>query len=853
VLSAQEALETLEWTRHASGVLRMDGAGAAEVGSLAGESSWLTAGSQLPEGAQELDGEFLYDRLAEAGYHYGPAFQGLRAAWRTGDELFAEVALDEGQIAAAADFCVHPALLDSALHAVLLDALEEGQGGELEVPFSFSEVRLHGAGASALRVRIGREGDGQALRLSAFDQAGAPVCSVRAVRSRGIDASQLRAAGTSARGDLYGLEWVATAADSPGGSQPRVAVLGSAGSLRGENGLQAELESYSDLAALESAIEQGVAAPEVVLIHAATLGQDTEAGGDGLAEGQTGLACRAHELAAGALRSLQAWVASELISDARLVLVSERAVAVADGEAPNLAQAAIVGLLRSAQSEYPGRLGLIDLDASETSTRALLAALSVPEPELAIREGALYAPRLERLKVEDRESTQASFDGDGTVLITGGTGGLGAAVARHLAGACGVRRLLLASRNGAAAEGAGELAAQLEELGCEVQVAACDVADRGQLEALLAAVPQEHPLTAVVHTAGVLDDGLIESLDDERLARVLAPKLDASINLHELVEQAELILFSSAAAAAGSPGQANYAAANAFLDALAANRRAQGLPGISLAWGAWDHSIGMTETLSDADRARLARIGIGPLSEQRGLELFDIARGIDRSLVLPVRLDAAALRSQAKAGMLPLILQRLVRMPARQVSGGAGSLAGKLAGAPRSEWEGIVLELVRGNVAEVLGYSSAAEVDSQRAFGELGFDSLAAVELRNRLDRATGLKLASTLVFDHPTPAAVTQHLVSVLAEDIAGSQQDPKELEIRQMLATIPLAALRRAGLMEALRELADGGQDALAGVAEEQADQIDEMDVASLVRRTVQRQESLQLQGVDSDEGDL
>jgi NADP-dependent 3-hydroxy acid dehydrogenase YdfG len=223
-------------------------------------------------------------------------------------------------------------------------------------------------------------------------------------------------------------------------------------------------------------------------------------------------------------------------------------------------------------------------------------------------------------------------DPDGTVLITGGTGGLGALVAHHLAVNHGARHLLLLSRNGPAAAGASELQAQLEEHGCEVKFAACDVADREQLERTIAAIPGDHPLTTVIHAAGVLDDGVITSLDSERLAKVMAPKVAGAINLHQLtsdLKPSRFIMFSSAAASLGSPGQANYAAANAFLDTLAHHRRAHRLPAISLAWGAWEKTVGMTGALDEQDRSRLTRAGMASLTDQQGLQLLDHALTID--------------------------------------------------------------------------------------------------------------------------------------------------------------------------------------------------------------------------------
>jgi len=349
-------------------------------------------------------------------------------------------------------------------------------------------------------------------------------------------------------------------------------------------------------------------------------------------------------------------------------------------------------------------------------------------------------------------------DPEGTVLITGGTGGLGALVARGLAERHGARRLLLTSRRGDQAEGAAELVAELAGLGCETNVTACDVADRGQLEKLLAAVPEDRPLTAVVHAAGVLDDGVLAALDADRLDAVMRPKVDAALHLHELTEDLELsqfVLFSSAASTIGTAGQANYAAANAFLDALAEYRRAHGLAATSIAWGMWDQaSGGMTGTLGEGDRARLARLGIAPLAPRRGLELLDRARESASPALTAIELDRAALTKIEAVGMTPSVMRGLVRSPARRRPRAGGSLAARLAGVAEAEWDAIVLELVRAETATVLGRSPDT-VDVDRPFKDLSLDSLGAVELRNRLKQATGVRLPSTLVFDHPTPSAV--------------------------------------------------------------------------------------------------
>ncbi len=399
----------------------------------------------------------------------------------------------------------------------------------------------------------------------------------------------------------------------------------------------------------------------------------------------------------------------------------------------------------------------------------------------------------------------------GTALITGGTGGLGALLARRLVAEHGVRSLLLASRRGPQAPGADELARELTEAGAEVRVRACDIADRGQVQRLLAEVPQEHPLSVVVHAAGVLDDGLLDALSDERLEGVLAPKVDGAWHLHELTQAADLqafVLFSSVAATFGSPGQANYAAANAFLDALAVHRRAQGLPAVSMAWGQWAQETAMTGVLTGSDLARMARAGFGALSCEQGLNLFDRACAEEEALVLAVELNRAALRARASAGELPALLGGLIQAPARRATGAPDrSLAQRLAGASEAERERIVLELVRAQAAAVLGLGGLAAVGARRAFKELGFDSLAAVELRNRLTVATGVQLAATVVLDHPSPAELSEHLLSRLPQSGAAEPSAGVELDrLEQALSARSVGDAERAAVRVRLQALLSG-----------------------------------------------
>ncbi|MGI8331399.1 type I polyketide synthase [Actinomadura scrupuli] len=695
-----------------------------------------------PEGAEPLSVDALYERLTDIGYDYGPVFQGVRAAWRDGDEVYAEVALSDDHIDAAKGFGIHPALFDAVVQtgAVLLS---DGDGSRHKMPFSWTGARLERHGTSRLRVRAVATGD-SAVRLDTVDETGTTVVAVDAVVARPVEQARLESAQRSGSRSLFQIEWAAVAAGGDTGPA-RVALVGA--------GVAGAGERYADLDALTRAVAGGVAVPDVVV---AAIG-GSAADHAGAAEAARGVAGRTLEL-------LQRWLASTDLAGSRLIVVTRRGVGVGE-EAPDLAQAPVWGMVRSAQSEHPGRFVLVDLDGEGGDPDwGALAALD--EPQLAVRQGRPLAPRLARTPAAPAGAEPPPLDPDGTVLITGGTGGLGAVLARHLAEARGVKRLLLVSRRGPGAAGAKELVGELEALGCQARVVACDVADRDQLAGLLGSL--EHPLTAVVHAAGVLDDGLIESLTPEQVGRVMRPKVDAALHLHELTADMPLsafVLFSSVAALIGGPGQGNYAAANASLDALAARRRAQGLPAVSLAWGLWADAGGMAGELGEADLARLGLMGVEPLPTSLGLELFDQARRLDAALLVPVRLDLGALRTQARAGVLPALLRGLVRAPARRAESAGGSLAQRLAGVQEAEREKVVLGLVQAQVAAVLGHSSPGTVDPASAFKELGVDSLAAVEIRNRLTQATGLRLPTTLIFDHPTSAAVAHLLLAEVGE----------------------------------------------------------------------------------------
>jgi acyl transferase domain-containing protein/D-arabinose 1-dehydrogenase-like Zn-dependent alcohol dehydrogenase/short-subunit dehydrogenase/acyl carrier protein len=392
------------------------------------------------------------------------------------------------------------------------------------------------------------------------------------------------------------------------------------------------------------------------------------------------------------------------------------------------------------------------------------------------------------------------LDPDGTVLITGGTGVLGTLLARHLVTRHGARNLLLISRKGRAAEGAAAIESELTELGASVRIASCDAADRDSLQGLLTEVPVEHPLSAVIHAAGVLDDAVFAAQTPRHLDSVLRPKIDAAWNLHQLTSSADLsafVLFSSAAGVLGSAGQANYAAANAFLDGLAQHRRQQGLPAVSMAWGWWAQATGMTGHLDERDRARMSRSGFVPMSSADGLALFDAALGQARSFVMPAQMNLAALRSQSAVADLPPMFRSLVSSARRTAESAAAAesssdLRQRIAVMSASEQEQELLYIIRSHAAVVLGHDTADAVGKDQEFKELGFDSLGSVEFRNRLKSATGLKLPTTAVLDHPTPTALARYLVRAL--DVDGPPDGGEERSNRGIQqAHWPLTAYQR------------------------------------------------------------
>ncbi|MEU5848474.1 type I polyketide synthase [Saccharopolyspora shandongensis] len=715
------------WTCHASGSVS-----AGEAGPSAGVTRWP------PAGATEIPLAGTYERMREQGFEYGPAFQGLRSAWRTDDAVFAEVGVDDD-----GSYSLHPVLLDATLHAAAFLRTADEKG---ELPFAWTGVSVHTPSASVLRVRLTRRGQ-DVLTLVASDQTGNPVFSVESLTVRPVTAAP--AVGQA----MFTLDW-----------QP-----------------------------------------------AAT------------ADGTSGLAFVTHRCGGGSepaeagrvLRLLQEWLAGERSEHQRLVITTSGAVAVTtDEDVPDLAAAGVWGLVRSAQAEHPDRFVLVDTDGTHDES-ALRAAVAAGETQVAIRAGRMLVPRLVRAAATPISTATPLVDPEATVVITGGTGVLGGLVARHLMAEHGVRNLLLLSRRGMAAPGAADLAA----LGA--RVAAVDVSDRDALAEVLTDVR----VGGVIHAAGVLDDGVLESLTPDRIERVMRSKATAALALHELTEDRPLsffVVFSSAAGILGSPGQGAYAAANAVLDGLAAQRRAQGLPGQSLAWGLWEHAGGMTAGLSAIDRARLARAGAVGLSANEGLALLDAAVRLDSALLVPARFALSSGQD------VPLLMRGLVKRHARR---GPERLTHRLAGLSEVEQQGVVLDAVRSHAAAVLGHTGMESVRPQQAFSDLGFDSLMATDLRNRLGVATGLRLPPTLIFDQPTPTDLAAHLCTLLGPPSTAAPLIEALDRLESLLpalkpddATRAEVSGRLQGLLSNLRERpATEGLDLADASAQEVLDLID------------------------------
>ncbi|MCC4597097.1 SDR family NAD(P)-dependent oxidoreductase [Xanthomonas campestris pv. phormiicola] len=703
-----------------------------------------------PAHAEPLAFADLYARLAEQGVQLEDSFRRIVRTWQSAEGIYVEAERANAEPGPA--FTLHPTLLDAGLQSGLLVAGAVSPADAPRMLFSMSGMRLYQHGATRLRGLLQLKAPQTSptaphdYRMRLADDQGRAVVSLESMVLKSASGSALprRLVG-------YRLHWREVPhAAAPAVAEPRW--LGARDDLPDRVGSAA----CTDLAEAIDAL--AATPPGTALVHLAPLPAATPA-----AAQQALLALTA---------MLRAWLDDARTAEHPLLLITRRAVATADDEdVPTLAQAGFWGLVRTAQAEHPDRFLLLDLDdtASAADVGAALAVAASGEPQLAWRQGRLLAPRLRRgadaaAELADTQPPHAALDPDGTVLITGGTGTLGRALAQHLVIRHGVRHLLLVGRRGAAAA-AAEVAAltqALAEHGATTTVAACDVADPDALARLLDGVPAPHPLTAVFHVAGVVEPARLQQLTPAHLAAVLRPKLDAAWHLHAQTRGqalAAFVLYSSAAGLLPQAGQAHYAAANSFLDALAHHRRQAGLPAVALAWGLWAERSAMGERLAAEGIQQLLDSGQLPIALEDGLSQVDLAlAGATPPLLVPARLDLPALRRQGPAALLRELLPGSARQPQ------AGPRPDALATLPPDERRTCLLALIAEGIGEILGHPDPAAIPADTAFLALGFDSLTAVEMSSRLNAGTGMRLPATAVFDHPTPARLADHLDACLA-----------------------------------------------------------------------------------------
>ncbi|WP_156754855.1 type I polyketide synthase [Actinokineospora pegani] len=706
------------WTRHATATL-------------------AAAAAAEPFPAIELDGaqvdtDALRADFAARGVDYGPAFTGLLHVAVVDGAAHGVARLPDGL--SAAGYGLHPALLDAALHAcaAVADPADPAEGALL--PVRWSGVRLLAAEATRVRVRatVADEPGGRRASVWVTDLAGAPVARIEELYLHRATADQVRAARRGAEG-LHRVDYRPVGSATASGPGGRTVVVGDAG-LAASLGAQ----HVADVASVPADAERVV------------------------------LAAPNRDAARWTLASITALLGDARFDRAALAWVTRDTAPVGGGR--GTAHGPVAGLVRVARSEHPDRdLRLVDLPPGEDT--GLPAALASAEPELAVRGGELLAPRL---ATAPAPTQGPGVDTTGTVVLTGGTGELGAAVARHLVAAHGADDLLLLSRRGPDAPGAADLLADLRAAGASARALAVDVSDRGALTAALAG----RAVSTVVHLAGVLDDGLLVGRDPAALDRALAPKAAAVEALAELLPDAALVLFSSAAGVFGTAGQGVYAAANTAMDAVAEALRADGRAVVDLAWGLWEQSgVGMTAHLGSAELARMRAQGVAPLPVADGLALLDAALRAGPGRYVPVLLDTRGLGERVPPLLRGLVRPAVPKAAAPAAAPAARSLRDDLLAKAPGRRLAAATSAVRAEVAAVLGLP-AAEVDEAAVLKQLGLDSLMAVELRRRLSALSGLTLPATLAFDHPTPAAVARLLLDRLdlapVEEAAPAAAEP-------------------------------------------------------------------------------
>ncbi|MER5466950.1 SDR family NAD(P)-dependent oxidoreductase, partial [Streptomyces sp. NPDC002668] len=733
------------WTLRASGTLT-----ATQPADLPGPLHWPADGLGHPA---DLDN--FYDELADHGYQYGPAFRGVQAHWP--DTTHPATGWSHIQLPSQYEptgYTLHPALLDAALHPLVAPT---GTDTPLRLPFTFTDVTTHPTPGPTTSLRVHtttHTNTPDTITLHAYTEDGTPALTITGLTLATADPHAL-----ATPTPISQIQWTPaplnttpptdhTQADD---STPVIP----AGWVQLGDGIPIPGISahYPDLTALLADITPETPAPTTVLYQPPAPHSDSD----------SDVIETTHTLVLTVLNTLQTWLAEPALTNSRLTVLTTGATTT-NGEPINLPQSALTGLLRTAHSENPTAITHADLpttDLTTADTTALTTALTAELPEFAIRAGTALTPQLTRHTTQTPTPTDFT---NGTVLITGGTGALGVVTARLLATRSDVGRLVLVSRRGPDAPGAQQLAAELTTAGTPTTVVACDVTNPQAVRDLIDDTAATGPLTGVIHTAGIVADATLTTLQPEQVTPVLTAKVDAAWTLHQATLEQPLVAFvvySSVAGLLGSPGQANYAAGNTFLDGLAHHRHAQGLPATSLAWGLW--ADGMGSALSTSETARWTATGMTPLTTTEGTALLDAALDLPVPLLAPTRWDRTTLTTLANNGELPPLLHRLATTPKRttrntNTTSTATSWQQQMAALSPAERTTAVRDLVAHICATVL-HTQPDTLTTDQAFKQLGFDSLTAVELRNRLNRETGLRLPSTLIFDHPTPAALATHI----------------------------------------------------------------------------------------------
>ncbi|MER7785925.1 SDR family NAD(P)-dependent oxidoreductase [Streptomyces albidoflavus] len=727
------------WDRHAAGIL----APARPVRDERLEQ-WPPPGAAPVEPARELE--------------HGPSSGGLRALWRGAyeGEVFAETCLSGEAAEEAGRYLLHPGLFEALLHAASAAELLPACDGGARLPLSFSGVEISAEGACELRVRL-TVVDEDTVSVSAWDAAGDPVMAAETVTLRPVPDAWRRAVAPTGRDVLFRVRW-----------EPRESTRSTAVQAV-DPGNRLVVPAADGLAQALSAAGVAAEEPPAAAIVDGPLPERVRAG------------------LGAALGLVQSWSAGERPSGGRLVLVTRGAVAARPGEAVDPVQAAVWGLVRSAQTEHPGTLQLVDVDDDPVSCAAVAAAMRSPEPQIALRAGELHTPHLLQAGAPGGHGEGPTAAGTAaedrwrtaSLLVTGAGGVVGSALARNAVTAHGVGHVVLLGRRGERAARTAALAVELRELGARVTVEACDAGDRDQLAAVIARIPREFPLRGVVHAAGAADDAVVQALTPEHLETVLRAKADAVHHLDELTRGLDLAWFvacSSAAGWWGTAGQANYAAANLCVDALVQRRRAAGFPALSLAWGLWEERSEISGNLGPTDLRRLARTGIVPLCTADALAAFDTALAHDEPVLLPVHLDTRNLTDSARAPVTPLLKKYAhdddqAKAAPHRPAGSA--LRDRLAAMTDQEREQSLQQLIRAQTAAALHHGTPHAVALDRGFLDAGLTSLTALELRNRVGEMLGLQLPSTTIFDHPTPGALAAYLSTRLAptrEDVLTS-----------------------------------------------------------------------------------